>query len=226
VNDWKNLYTYDENNNQTEMLNQNWDGSAWVNDWKNLYTFDENNNLSRSINQDWENSAWVDDWNNYYTYDENNNITERLSQNWNDSVWVNEWKNLYTYDGNNNPMNFLHQTWNGSAWINDYNYNYLYSIVTAVDDDLNPINDYVLSNNYPNPFNPSTTINYSIPKESLVSIVVYNALGEEVAELVNEIKQAGSYQIVFNASSLPSGVYFYNFQVKDFIETKKMILLK
>lgn len=69
-------------------------------------------------------------------------------------------------------------------------------------------------------------IKYSISKESLVSIIVYNAVGEEVAKLVNEMKQAGNYRIVFNANSLSSGVYYYKLQVKDFIETKKMILLK
>jgi Secretion system C-terminal sorting domain len=83
-----------------------------------------------------------------------------------------------------------------------------------------------LNQNYPNPFNPSTIIKYSIPNKGLVTLKVYNTIGEEVATLVNELEQAGNYEVEFNASSMPSGVYFYKLQVGDFVDAKKMILLK
>lgn len=85
---------------------------------------------------------------------------------------------------------------------------------------------YELSQNYPNPFNPSTTIKYSIPATEFVTLKVYDILGREVASLINEQKQAGWYEINFDAFSLSSGTYFYRIQAGDFIETKKMVLLK
>jgi hypothetical protein len=85
---------------------------------------------------------------------------------------------------------------------------------------------FKLTQNYPNPFNPSTTIKYSIPELSRVTLKVFNVLGEEVTTLVNEEEIAGNYSIEFNASSLPSGVYFYRLQAGDFTSVRKMILLK
>ena len=86
--------------------------------------------------------------------------------------------------------------------------------------------DLRLFQNYPNPFNPVTTIRYSLPIKSQVDLVVYNALGESVTNLVSEVKEAGNYEIEFDASGIPSGVYFYKLQAESFIQTKKMILLK
>lgn len=88
------------------------------------------------------------------------------------------------------------------------------------------LNFYNLSQNYPNPFNPNTTIRYSIPNQSKVIIKVYDILGNEIKTLVNEEKQMGSYELEFDASTLTSGIYFYQLKADNYIETKKMILLK
>jgi hypothetical protein len=85
---------------------------------------------------------------------------------------------------------------------------------------------FVLVQNYPNPFNPSTKIEYSIAENSFVSLKVYDILGNEVAELVNEYKSMGEYQIEFNAAELPSGIYLYTLVSGNYISTKKLILLK
>jgi uncharacterized protein (TIGR03790 family) len=85
---------------------------------------------------------------------------------------------------------------------------------------------YSLSENYPNPFNPSTTIKYSIKEDGLVSIKVYNILGSEVASIVNETKMKGDHTVVFNASNLASGTYIYMLRVNDYTAVKKMLLLK
>ena len=85
---------------------------------------------------------------------------------------------------------------------------------------------YELSQNYPNPFNPVTTINYQIPEISFVTLKVYDVLGDEIETLVNEEKQAGTYELTWYAENLPSGVYFYRLQAGDFIQTKKMVLMK
>jgi len=86
--------------------------------------------------------------------------------------------------------------------------------------------EYVLSQNYPNPFNPSTTIQYQIPQSGNVTLKVYDVLGNEVALLVDEMKQQGNYEVSFDASSLSSGVYIYRLIVDNFVETKKMVLMK
>jgi hypothetical protein len=88
------------------------------------------------------------------------------------------------------------------------------------------VNNYSLSQNYPNPFNPTTTIAYSIKNDGFVSLKVFDILGNEVSELVNENQSAGKYEANFNASNLPSGIYFYTLTSGNFIATKKLILLK
>jgi hypothetical protein len=87
-------------------------------------------------------------------------------------------------------------------------------------------NDFALYQNYPNPFNLTTTIDYSILEEALVTIKVYNTIGEEIAVLVNKNKEVGSHSVDFNATSLTSGVYFYILRAGSFVETKKMVLMK
>lgn len=86
--------------------------------------------------------------------------------------------------------------------------------------------EFRLYQNYPNPFNPTTTIKYSIPKSSFVKIIVYDILGNEIATLVNEDKTSGYYSIAFYANKLASGIYFYRMQAGNFVETKKLILIK
>ena len=106
----------------------------------------------------------------------------------------------------------------------DFDGTFSYSEVVNVTYDVPA--EFVLSQNYPNPFNPSTTINYYVPKESYVSIKVYDFLGREITTLVSEMKSTGSYELLFNASSLPSGTYFYVMTADSYSDTKKMVLLK
>jgi|WetSurMetagenome_2_1015567.scaffolds.fasta_scaffold20608_2 endonuclease I len=95
-----------------------------------------------------------------------------------------------------------------------------------VDNEINTPLTYSLKQNYPNPFNPSTNIRYAIGDKQLVYLKVYDILGKEIAILVNEEKSAGSYQVNFDASRIPSGVYFYRLQTGSFVDVKKMIYLK
>jgi hypothetical protein len=86
--------------------------------------------------------------------------------------------------------------------------------------------EYALEQNYPNPFNPSTIISWQSPVDSRQIIKIYDALGNEVATLVDEFKPAGRYDVEFNALSISSGVYFYTLQAGSFRNTKKMLILK
>ncbi len=104
-------------------------------------------------------------------------------------------------------------------------------ITTGVEEDHNSANlvlpdKFELFQNYPNPFNPTTTIKYSVPQISFVKIQIYDILGREVKKLVNEEKSPGNYEIKFNANQFASGVYFYRMQTDNFVETKKLILMK
>jgi hypothetical protein len=99
-------------------------------------------------------------------------------------------------------------------------------IITAVNVQPSPLpRVFSLQQNYPNPFNPSTTISYSLPKAALVSLRIFNTLGEEVAVLVDERKEAGYHEVTWNAN-VPSGIYFYRLRAGEYVETKKMVLLK
>lgn len=85
---------------------------------------------------------------------------------------------------------------------------------------------YSLNQNYPNPFNPITNIKYEIPKDIFVTIKIYDLLGREIKTLVNEFKNAGSYIVSFNGSELASGIYFYRIQAGNFVQVKRMVLIK
>ena len=111
----------------------------------------------------------------------------------------------------------------------------IFSTITSPNSILNVSNSipesFSLSQNYPNPFNPNTIINYAIPSNvkhqtSNVKLIIYNSLGKQITTLVNRKHNAGSYSIEFNGDGLPSGVYYYKLESGDFIETKRMVLLK
>lgn len=107
----------------------------------------------------------------------------------------------------------------------DYNGNYEYYNLSS-DVSVGAPEKFTLEQNYPNPFNPSTTINFSLPKDGFVSLKIYDMLGKEVNSLLQEYKMAGYYSIQINASELPSGMYFYSLQAGKFSMVRKMILLK
>ena len=113
-------------------------------------------------------------------------------------------------------------TYDGGVWRRP-----LSEMITSLENTSMALpNQFALNQNYPNPFNPSTVISYQLPVNSDVTLKIYDVLGKEVTTLVNEDKPAGSYQIDFNAGGLSSGIYFYRLQAGDFVQTRKMILLK
>ena len=86
--------------------------------------------------------------------------------------------------------------------------------------------EFSLGQNFPNPFNPTTKINYSIPEQSYVTLKVFDVLGREVKTLVNKEQPVGNFEVEFNASDFTSGIYFYRIQAGEFVESKKMVLMK
>lgn len=103
----------------------------------------------------------------------------------------------------------------------------IYGTLVPVDEDLNSLPEkFELFQNYPNPFNPITSIQYAIGSRQFVTLKVYDVLGNEIITLINEEKPVGDYEVQFDASKQASGIYFYQLRAGDYIETKKMILLK
>ena len=105
------------------------------------------------------------------------------------------------------------------------NFNFLI-LSDKEDENEHIVTQYELFQNYPNPFNPNSTIRFSINERVKVSLKIFDILGREISTLVNEEKAAGRYEVVFNANGLASGIYFYRLQAGNFVQTRKMILLK
>jgi len=106
----------------------------------------------------------------------------------------------------------------------DYLGSYEYSDIVEID--YRAFNSYLLEQNFPNPFNPTTTIGFGLQNKSSVKIIILNSIGEEVAVVLNEERESGFHQVEFNASNLPSGVYFYQLKAGKCTAVKKMLLLK
>lgn len=100
------------------------------------------------------------------------------------------------------------------------------SVAVAVECGCTPPLVFKLNQNYPNPFNPTTSIQYAISSRQIVTLKVYDLLGREIAILINEEKPAGEYEVEFNAANLTSGIYFYQSRAGQYVETKKMVLIK
>jgi hypothetical protein len=115
---------------------------------------------------------------------------------------------------------FYDNTGAGAAWV------FTRSETPVREEAANVPSQSVLEQNYPNPFNPSTKIQFSIDNRQLAIVKVIDMLGREVATLVNEVKEPGTYTVEFRASSLASGVYFYRLQAGTYVETKKLLLLR
>lgn len=118
---------------------------------------------------------------------------------------------------------------NDNSLIEPVSFCYIYdstNVIVSVPDKIKSKEEFYLYNNYPNPFNPSTVIAYSLPKEVTISIKIFNSLGKEITTLFSGKQYAGSHKVTFNASNLPSGVYFCRIQSPDFSKSIKMLLIK
>ena len=132
----------------------------------------------------------------------------------------------YVIGRGNDPLNSVTVAReNVQRAIQEYQSNFASMTYTAPPP-TNPVTNYVLYQNYPNPFNPNTTIRYELPQDGVVTIEVFDILGQKVKTILNEFKRADRYEVTFSSTGLASGVYIYQLRVNDFITSKKMMLIR
>ena len=145
-----------------------------------------------------------------------------------------EWENIVFVNGNGTttgPQTYSYKDENLSAGKYQYrlkqiDFDGTFEYSNIVDVEILPPAKFSLEQNYPNPFNPSTKISWQSPVNGHQTLKIYDVLGNEVAILVNEYRTVGKYEAEFNASNLSSGIYYYKITAGEFIQTRKMILLK
>jgi hypothetical protein len=141
-----------------------------------------------------------------------------------DNVWNNCNNHGYIELLANHKINYVAQSLRDPSVVNPNPD--MYNPITSVSEKSAVVKNFALFQNYPNPFNPSTKIEFSVPKSTFVTVKVFNLLGEEVATLASQELHAGRYTVDWNASSAPSGVYFYRLTAGSSVDTKKMLLLR
>jgi hypothetical protein len=233
---------YDNAGDQIKSLNETYSDGKWVNSYLYLYSYDNNEHKSVYTGFIWTNDAWKNYSRYSYIEDMSGNRLYELLEGGVDSSWVNVYKDNYTYSVNGNCIHAESLKWDCDSWIAEngllqlwYNNNQEYLIgFREVNVEYESFSDNIdenfqisnLTQNYPNPFNPITSIDFILAKDGFANLSLYNITGSKVAVIVNEYKQAGSYSIQFNASNLPSGVYFYKLEGGQSSQVKKMILIK
>jgi len=238
-------------------VREEWDltGDQWDSIAKTEYKYDAFRNCIdiEGLIFDQKTEQWVETYNSIMTYDPNNNMLSELKRMWNSTAetWENINRKTFAYDTFSNLTHACKEIWVDEAWApQTANYSFLdghgnffryscdalYVYYTTTETGIAgesgiTIAGYSLSPNYPNPFNPVTTIGYSIGgpasgQDQPVRLEVFDVLGRKVATLVNSKQPAGEYKITFNAADLPSGIYYLQMQAGDFQQSRKMTLLK
>ena len=169
---------------------------------------------------------------NWITSSETNNmgfnVQSKKDVDWETIAFI-EGNGTTTQSSSYNYSDEIHSDFSGTLSYRlkqiDFNGTYSYSEIVNVEILYIP-EVFSVSQNYPNPFNPSTKISYSLPEQSHTTIKIYNSLGSEVKTLVNETQNKGKHEISFNAENLAGGIYYYQVKTDNFVETRKMVLLK
>jgi len=245
----KNEYTYDANGNITTSKKYSYNNSG-LNylSAQSEYTYDAGNLITIiSYYGSYGSTTLTISTKVEYSYDTNGNRTQEIDYDWflSKQVWTNNYKRVYSYDPSvdatnvlwslsgvnwikNKITSFQNFPWYNNKWeaqpIQQYYYSGYSGIIPLAIEQINTNNISLYL--YPNPFTAYTTIKYKVIKPGFISLKVFDALGNEVASLVNEKKPSGDYSIEWNAAALGSGIYFCRLQAGLSTETKKLILQK
>ena len=225
----KATYVYDANGNQTEELTQGWINEEWLNMEKYLSEYDVHGNLTAFITQYWYDTYWQNMNKDSYIYNEAGNQIEKLYQSWSDPDWINRDKYTTTYDETGKKTEYLFQRWSRSSsiWENQKRTTYVYDPALFLEGEVREISTYALSSrNYPNPFNPSTIIEFYLPVSDHVRIDIFTISGQHARTILNKSLSKGLHKVEYNAQNLPSGVYFYRLYSGDLQTSGRMILIR
>ena len=229
---WRNnnqtIIDFDSNDNVVSRIYQRGNDSTddWVNinRWSN--TLDKNGNLLENMGYEWKNTSWQPFTKSIYSYDEAGRLIGQMDSKQEKEIWREEKKYSFLYsssDGKLSEFSIQKKDENGN-WANYQRYTYIFTPWN--NSSKNQIVGYVLLNNFPNPFNPTTNISYTIPKSGRVSLKIYDILGKEVSTLVDEQQEPGTHTVTWNAQNLASGAYFYRLVAGDYVKARKMMLVK
>ncbi|MBM4176662.1 MAG: T9SS type A sorting domain-containing protein [Ignavibacteria bacterium] len=249
-NEWVNnsriINTYTSNYLKDSALFQEWINNQWINSRIGIFEYDENHNTIAILSKTWQEQQWIDFALGLFEYDENNNLVLENFQKIVYNNWENWFRVFYEYDDKNNLIHLFGDEWENGQWVPEdeplkvtnpdgiligfiakelFLY---YSLPKSVEGEKNIVNGFNLFQNNPNPFNSTTKIKFSIPNSAFCTLTVFDLLGREVTTLVNEPKQAGEYEVEFNAVKygLSSGVYLYRLTAGSFSSTKKFVYLR
>jgi len=253
--DWINqsrlISNYNLNDLISELILDEYFDNTWLHLEKDIYSYNSLN-LTEDRKLRWETFGWDTSSRINYLYNVDEKCIEQSFQSYHNSIWEDRTRYTFEYDEFGNLEIESSYTWVFTEWVNNHRFINSYSQLTNVESEQPElINNYNLQQNYPNPFNPRTKIRFTVPTVEthlpagrqgrdaslLTTLKVYDILGNEVATLVNEYRNAGSYEVDFQSTigshqpayrsgRLANGVYFYQLRVGDYVETKKMILLK
>lgn len=247
VNTDSTVFSYDEKGNLITETASYWEEGAWVLMDSSKYAYDASDRLLSEEVYFWIGTEWLKWDKRSYEYDSNGKLVRALTeQGTMENAWENVDKVEYEYDNASNRVKGEFFVWDGGSWTSDNgdieieyeNYSDSYSAylvearylliqdpIAVEDENLNP-DKFALGQNFPNPFNPETKISFSLPQSGMATLKIYDALGREVAELVNGPMEKGAHTVDFSGKKLSSGVYIYRLQSGNFTESKKMMLLK
>jgi hypothetical protein len=228
-------YAYDVKGNEIKDSIESWSDTGWVVGQILTLSYGMNGALIEYLVKDWDGTGWITTIQNTFDYDGNG---RKIREMWRGGfqLWemgADSLEFAYTYDANGNQDEGIVYAWHGTTSTKSSRGLYTWTLVTYVEEHPPVVLDYALFNNYPNPFNPVTTIHYALPVESKVSLKIYNVLRQEVKTLIDKNETAGTRSVEWDASSIASGVYFYRLDAtavsdpgKHFSQVRKMIVIK
>ena len=227
--------SYNDSGDRTEKITYRWSDSTWIPRHRVIYSYNDNAALSEKLVYKWTDSTWVDKARASIGYDDNQNRVQVLLEKKDSTdAWMNVSLREHTYSDNGLLTETVRSKWRDESWLPRKRYEYNYSTDRGVLSAGAPAalpKKIALSQAYPNPFNPATTISYRLMEANHVRVDIYDMLGNKVRTLVSQTQNAGTKSYQWNATndlgqSVSAGMYIYTIQAGDFIQSKKMVLLK
>ncbi|MBC8192235.1 MAG: T9SS type A sorting domain-containing protein [FCB group bacterium] len=251
INDSQEFHSYNDSGLRDSIIAETWFGSAWSADWKNTYYYNPDSTLSEIYWYQWVDGVWEYNQKAIYTYDADGILLQIMYMNWESGNWVDYLRSTFSYDANGLLHTETNDFWGYSGWppiiqwlpSNQYKYSYdeaenltetiwtRWLEIVNIEDQMHRPLTFLLSQNFPNPFNPTTTISFKLPEISTVSLTIYDVKGQEIISIQNGIKPPGNYEVLWGGldrfgNQVSTGVYFCRLDAGDYSKTIKMVCLR